>query len=116
MALLLTDPYAIFAQARERWESARYPSQLAYDVVVSVTRRGVNTAAHYHLYYDAQANSVKVNAVSDEELAHPYTPHGINTFFNVFGGSLRSVRLSTRLIISVYRCLRRTIRSASHRM
>ncbi len=88
MALLLTDPYAIFAQARERWESARYPSQLAYDVAVSVTHAGTQSSAHYHLYYDSSADSVKVNAVSDEELAHPYTPHGINTFFNVFGGSL----------------------------
>lgn len=88
MALLLTDPYAIFAQARERWESARYPAQLAYDVAVSVTHSGTASASHYHLYYDAQANSVKVNAVSDEELAHPYTPHGINTFFNLLGGSI----------------------------
>lgn len=88
MALLLTDPYAIFAQARERWESARYPAQLAYDVVVSVTHSGAASASHYHLYYDARDNSVKVNAVSDEELAHPYTPHGINTFFNLFGGSI----------------------------
>jgi hypothetical protein len=88
MALLLTDPYAIFAQARERWENARYPAQLAYDVVVSVTHGGTASASHYHLYYDSRADSVKVNAVSDEELAHPYTPHGINTFFNFFGGSI----------------------------
>jgi hypothetical protein len=88
MAILLADPYAIFAQARERWESARYPSQLAYDVVVSVTHRGTASTSHYHLYYDSRANSVKVNAVSDEELAHPYTPHGINTFFNFFGGAI----------------------------
>lgn len=88
MALLLTDPYAIFAQARERWESARYPSQIAYDVAVNVTHAGVSSSAHYHVFYDAQTDRVRVNAVSDEELAHPYTPHGINTFFNFFGGSV----------------------------
>jgi hypothetical protein len=88
MAMLLTDPYAIFAQARERWESARYPQQLAYDVVVRVTHQGIASSAHYHLYYDSMADSVKVNATSDEELAHPYTPHGINTFFNFFGGMI----------------------------
>lgn len=88
MAILLADPYAIFARAREHWESARYPKQLAYDVVVHVTHRGIASTSHYHLYYDAVADSIKVNAVSDEELAHPYTPHGINTFFNFFGGQI----------------------------
>lgn len=86
IALLLTDPYAIFAQARERWESARYPSQIAYDVAVNVTHAGVSSSAHYHLYYDAQSNNVRVNPVSDEELAHPYTPHGMK--FGLFGGAI----------------------------
>ncbi|HET9392469.1 MAG TPA: hypothetical protein VFO29_02930 [Candidatus Rubrimentiphilum sp.] len=84
--IILKDPYAVFAAARTRWESASYPSQLSYVVAVTVSRSGVTSAAHYHSYYDALANQVNVTAVSDEELAHPYTPHGISVFFSPFGG------------------------------
>jgi hypothetical protein len=83
--IVLSDPYAVFAAARGRWESARYPAQIAYTVKVTVSRRGIASVAHYHSYYDAIANRVNVVAVSDEEIDHPYTPHGINTFFSPFG-------------------------------
>src|SRR5690348_16928574 len=87
-AVLLKDPYAIFAAARTHWEIARYPSQLSYAVGISVTKNGVVSEAHYHSYYDSLTNHISVNAVSDEELAHPYTPHGINIVANVLGGSI----------------------------
>lgn len=48
----------------------------------------MSSAAHYHVYYDSTTDKVTVKGVSDEEAAHPYTPHGINTFFNVFGGQI----------------------------
>jgi hypothetical protein len=86
--IVLNDPYAVFAAARTRWEMASYPSQLSYVVAVSVSRHGVTTVAHYHSYYDALANQVNVTAVSDEELAHPYTPHGIDVFFRPFGAQI----------------------------
>lgn len=85
---MLTDPYVIFAQTRQYWEAARYPAQLSYTVVVTATRAGKPSVAHYHLYYDAVANHVSVRAVSDEEIAHPYTPHGINVIFSPFGGRI----------------------------
>ena len=86
--VVLKDPYAVFAAARTRWETASYPSQLSYVVAVSVIRSGVTSVAHYHSVYDALANQVNVTAVSDEELAHPYTPHGISVFFSPFGGHI----------------------------
>jgi len=87
-APILTDPYAIFAAARTHWESANYPSQLSYTVGVTVSRHGVASEAHYHSYYDSLVNRVNVTAVSDEEIAHPYTPHGISVFFSPFGAHI----------------------------
>jgi len=84
----LTDPYAIFAAARTHWETARYPSQLGYTVAITVRHNGAVSQAHYHSYYDSVENRVDVNAVSDEEIAHPYTPHGISVFFSPFGGHI----------------------------
>jgi hypothetical protein len=87
-APILNDPYAIFAVARTHWEIANYPSQLSYTVGVTVTRHGVTSEAHYHSYYDSLVNRVNVTAVSDEEFAHPYTPHGISVFFSPFGAHI----------------------------
>ena len=75
------DPYAIFATARAQWETARYPSQVSYTIAITVTHNGRISAAHYHSYYDSVENRVDVNAISDEEVANPYTPHGISVFF-----------------------------------
>ncbi len=83
-----TDPYAIFAAARTRWEAARYPAQVAYTIAVTVSHDGTISAAHYHSYYDSVENRVDVNAVSDEEIANPYTPHGISVFFQPFGARI----------------------------
>lgn len=79
-------PYAIFARAQAYWESAAYPKELSYGVTVSVWDRGKISSAHYHSAYDARTNQVFVTAVSDEELAHPYTPRGINFTINVLNG------------------------------
>jgi len=83
-----TDPYAIFAAARTHWETARYPSQVSYTVAVTVSHDGNVSAAHYHSYYDSVENRVDVNAVSDEEIANPYTPRGISVFFTPFGAHI----------------------------
>ncbi len=84
----LADPYAIFAAARTHWETARYPSQISYTVAIIVRHNGNTSEAHYHSYYDSVENRVDVNAVSDEEIAHPYTPHGIDVFFTPFGARI----------------------------
>lgn len=85
---MITDPYAIFAAAQKYWQSAAYPQHLSYGITITVTRENAASYAHYHATYDTAQNRVSVNPVSDEELAHPYTPHGINTFLNLFGGSV----------------------------
>lgn len=73
-----TDPYEIFAQARRYWETQRYPGLLQYTVVVRVHEGGQDRAEHYHSGYDAYTGSIAVNTVSDEELAHPHVPKGMN--------------------------------------
>jgi hypothetical protein len=83
-----SDPYAIFAAAQRYWQSAVYPQKASYDVTVSVSKNDVTSQAHYHAYYDALQDRVRVIPVSDEELAHPYTPHGINFNLSPFGGTV----------------------------
>lgn len=73
-----TDPYEIFAQARRYWESQRYPGQLQYTVVVRVREGGQDRVQHFHSGYDAYTGSIVFDPVSDEELAHPHDPKGIN--------------------------------------
>jgi hypothetical protein len=83
-----TDPYAIYDRAATYWDAASYPQSASYGVVIAVTRHSVVSTAHYHAYYDTSSNQVVLDAVSDEERAHPYVPHGINTRLNLFGGSI----------------------------
>lgn len=85
---MIADPYAIFAAAQRYWQAAVYPKKISYGVAVSVSRNAVAAQAHYHVWYDATVNRVRLVPVSDEELAHPYTPHGINFGISLFGGSI----------------------------
>jgi hypothetical protein len=77
-ALALTDPDAIFVAARKAWGSGAYPRYAVYAVVVtfrngtSVVRRTWDTTE------DMRGGIVYSHAFSREELANPYTPHGVN--------------------------------------
>jgi hypothetical protein len=81
----MIDGYSIFALAQQHWRAEVYPRHLSYGIAVSVMRNGKLSQVHYHASYDAALNRVVINATSDEEFAHPYTPHGINVGINVFG-------------------------------
>jgi hypothetical protein len=76
-----SDPYEIFAQTRRFVEAQRYPGQLQYTVVVRVHEGGQDRAEHYHSGYNAYSGSIVFDPVSDEELAHPYAPKGMNIGF-----------------------------------
>lgn len=82
----MIDGYSVFALAQQHWRAEVYPQHVSYGIAVTVKRNGKISQAHYHAAYDAGLNRVVVNASSDEELAHPYTPHGINFGINLFGG------------------------------
>jgi hypothetical protein len=85
---MIFDAYAIFAAAQQHWQAEVYPKHLSYGIAVTVKRGGTTSQAHYHAQYDTADGRVSLSAVSDEELAHPYTPHGINFFYNFFGASI----------------------------
>lgn len=86
--MVLTNPYAVFARAQNYWAAARYPRQIAYNVVVRVSIRGTISVAHYHSFWDSAEDRVYVDGVSDEARAHPYTPHGIKTALNLIAVSI----------------------------
>ncbi len=77
------DPYAIFSRARSFWLGQRYPQLVAYDVAVAVTTAGKERTERYRCAYDAHTGAVRVDPVSDYELAHPVRPKGMN--LDLFG-------------------------------
>ena len=69
-------PYAIFGRARLYWEAQHYPGALRYVVAVRVVENGHEKVAHYHSSIDGYTGDIAVDAVSEEEEAHPYKPPG----------------------------------------
>lgn len=72
------DPYMIFANARAYWHAQQYPDMLDYRVAVDVTEGGNERVEHYTAEYNAVTGEVRVDPVSDYQLAHPVVPKGIN--------------------------------------
>jgi hypothetical protein len=80
----LTDPYQIFARARNYWLQQHYPPLLEYTVAVSVLEGGSVKTERYWSAYDSSSQEIAVDAVSDYEQAHPtYPAPGINLHFNL---------------------------------
>ncbi|HTV91331.1 MAG TPA: hypothetical protein VMG98_01300 [Verrucomicrobiae bacterium] len=72
------DPYTIFANARAYWLEQRYPMMLDYRVAVDITEGGNERVEHYATEYNAVTGDVRVDPISDYQLAHPVVPKGIN--------------------------------------
>lgn len=70
------DPYDIFARARERWARQSYPRYLSYAVVISGDSTAGRVTNTYASFADTRSGTINVRAVSAEEAAHPYVPHG----------------------------------------
>jgi hypothetical protein len=83
------DPYAIFGQARVAWELQIYPRTVSYDTVVDVLEAGTHKVERYTTTYDALADAVTVDPVSDYERAHPPSGRGINLGIPILGGLLK---------------------------
>jgi hypothetical protein len=74
----LSDPDAIFVAARKAWGSGAYPRYATYAVVVTF-RNGSNVVRRtWDTTEDLRGGVVYSHTFSREELANPYTPHGIN--------------------------------------
>lgn len=72
------DPYTIFAQARAFWMQQRYPEFVSYRVAVRVREGGKERVERYQAALDARTGAVRVDPVSDYELAHPVKPTGVS--------------------------------------
>lgn len=78
-----SDPYAIFARARNYFQtqSQAYPEYLRYDVAVHVVEGGKDKVERYNSVYDATTNDIWVDPVSDYEREHPPSGSGVNLGF-----------------------------------
>jgi hypothetical protein len=72
------DPYAIFADARAYWHEQRYPMLLDYTVAVDIVEGGNERVERYTSEYDAVQGIVRIDPVSEYQLAHPVVPKGID--------------------------------------
>jgi hypothetical protein len=77
----IVDGDEIFARAREVWTTQRVPAYLEYTVTTAVARNGQSTANHYAAACYCEKNQLLVDKVSDEQNAHPPTPHGTTLSF-----------------------------------
>jgi len=77
-AIATPDPYTIFANARAYWSQQRYPMLVDYTVAVDITEGGKARTEHYSSEYDAVNDVVRVDPISDYEVAHPVVVKGIN--------------------------------------
>jgi hypothetical protein len=80
------DAYSIWLRARSAVTSAQYPSRLAYTIGVSGLDGERPVADHYRASADPGDGAIRIFPISDEQLAKPPVPHGINV--NIFGISV----------------------------
>ena len=73
-----SDPDAIFVAARQAWGSGAYPRYAVYAVVVTYHNGAKAVRRTWDTTEDLRGGIVYSHSFSREELADPYTPHGIN--------------------------------------
>ena len=77
----IVDADQIFARARDVWATQNVPSYLEYTVTTTVSRSGHTTTNHYAAACYCEKNRMLVDKVSEEQIAHPPTPHGVTFSF-----------------------------------
>lgn len=75
------DPDAIFDATRKAWGGGAYPRYAEYVAVVSFHNGKKLVRSSWETTEDIRQGTIYSRAFSREELAHPYTPHGINVGF-----------------------------------
>lgn len=70
------DPYQIYDRARALWRSQTYPDDIQYRTTIHVSEGNKDEQNHYN--GEVSTGSIRVDSVSDEELAAPHTATGIN--------------------------------------
>lgn len=77
----VVDADQIFARARGVWATQSVPSYLEYTVTTTVSRSGHAMTNHYAAACYCERNQMLVDKVSDEQIAHAPTPHGVTFSF-----------------------------------
>jgi hypothetical protein len=72
------DGASIFAQTRS---AVAYPPSIAYSIAVNGLDGNTSKANHYHAVVDTETGAIRLQSVSDEDVAKPPTPHGVNVNF-----------------------------------
>jgi hypothetical protein len=72
------DPNAIFDNARKAWGAGAYPRYAQYVAVVSFHNGKRFVRQSWETSEDIRQGTVYSRRFSREEIAHPFTPHGIN--------------------------------------
>ncbi len=80
------NPYALYEQTQEQWALQRYPMNLSYDLVVHIVENGTPATETYTSTYDAFHGKIRVNPISDYELAHPPDGRGVKFGAGIVGG------------------------------
>ena len=70
--------YEIFGRAREYWDRQLYPAAIAYQTVVEVHDKRGNFTERYDTAFHIADQRVWIDPVSDYELAHPASTHGMD--------------------------------------
>jgi hypothetical protein len=77
-----TDPYHIYDRARAVWHHQTYPSDIQYRTTIHVVEGAKDEENHYSAQASI-ADGIRIDSVSDEELATPHQATGINVKVNV---------------------------------
>jgi hypothetical protein len=71
------DPYQIYDRARAVWRKQTYPDDIQYRITIHVSEGNKDERQHYR-GETTSAGGIRVDGVSDEEVAAPHEAAGIN--------------------------------------
>jgi hypothetical protein len=73
----------VFEKARAPWSAGAYPHVIAFTVAVHGELHSKLIDSNYHGEQDISAGSLRVSRFSEQEMADPYVPTGINLGFGL---------------------------------
>ena len=76
--MIADDAYAEFARVRAAVAAVRYPERVDYAIVVSGQDGAEYRSDRYRARYDTDTAVLRVQTISERELAQPASPHGFD--------------------------------------
>jgi hypothetical protein len=75
--------YSIWLRARSAVTSAEYPRRVAYTIAITGLDGATPAADHYRAVCSPDDGTIRVFSISDEQLAQPPVPHGVNMHVSI---------------------------------